>query len=216
MTDETSEGIEQVRGVGPLTRDEWRGQDRRRKPRSLSARRRGVPVRHPPRHRPPRSGLVRCARHQARRSHPSDRRSAARPSASSSRPTACPAGTSSASTAPCATTPRSASTSASRCASAGPRTPTVSPCRRRMPPALSDEELLATRMYLAGRVVTPGDKVNVTILARGDRTSRSSRPSRWPGHGAARNDHPHPRSTSIALEGRAVERALRGHWRPRP
>src|SRR4051794_5597070 len=35
--------------------------------------------------------------------------------------------------------------------------------------ALSDEELLATRMHLAGRVLTPGDKVNVTILARGDR-----------------------------------------------
>jgi transitional endoplasmic reticulum ATPase len=35
--------------------------------------------------------------------------------------------------------------------------------------ALSDEELLATRMYLAGRVLTPGDKVDVTILARGDR-----------------------------------------------
>jgi len=36
--------------------------------------------------------------------------------------------------------------------------------------ALSDEEILATRMYLAGRVVTPGDKVTVTALARGDRT----------------------------------------------
>ena len=36
--------------------------------------------------------------------------------------------------------------------------------------ALSDEEILATRMYLAGRVVTPGDKVTVTVLARGDRS----------------------------------------------
>jgi transitional endoplasmic reticulum ATPase len=36
--------------------------------------------------------------------------------------------------------------------------------------ALSDEEILATRMYLAGRVVTPGDKVTVTALARGDRS----------------------------------------------
>src|SRR3954452_11864997 len=36
--------------------------------------------------------------------------------------------------------------------------------------ALSDEEILATRMYLSGRVVTPGDKVTVTVLARGDRT----------------------------------------------
>ncbi|MCC6178712.1 MAG: CDC48 family AAA ATPase [Chloroflexi bacterium] len=35
--------------------------------------------------------------------------------------------------------------------------------------ALSDEELLATRMYLSGRVLTPGDRVAVTILARGDR-----------------------------------------------
>src|SRR5215210_2455840 len=34
---------------------------------------------------------------------------------------------------------------------------------------LSDEELIVTRVFLSGRVVTPGDKVVVTALARGDR-----------------------------------------------
>jgi len=35
--------------------------------------------------------------------------------------------------------------------------------------ALSDEELIVTRVFLSGRVVTGGDKVVVTALARGDR-----------------------------------------------